>query len=312
MRAAYGSSRSLGYAWPEGAHLRVRVAVHTGEAVETDGDYVGTTVNRGAACANCGRRRRGDRELRHRVACGRPSALGHIPQGARADSAARILERAERACCGAGLVVLHRGARGDATVDVLAEAGVTRRERERCWVRSASGSRTPRSPRFCRCRNACREPCLGLAPTWVRPTGWNSPRSDTCRRQLERSCLRDSHRTERAASKRRGAPGRPPSASGLRREQTVLALVTGEVGIGKTRVAAELAVEVHRRGGEVRPLGVLQMDGAQMAYQPSSTCCQISSRPLLPGESAPKRPVPPRAHVAAPVPRPGGLRPDAS
>ena len=48
--------------------------------------------------------------------------------------------------------------------------------------------------------------------------------------------------------------------------QTVLALVTGEAGIGKTRMAAELAVEVHRRGGQVL-LGA-STDGAQMAYQP--------------------------------------------
>ena len=49
VRAAYGAQVALsGYAWPEGAHLRVRVAVHSGEAVERDGDYVGTTVNRAA------------------------------------------------------------------------------------------------------------------------------------------------------------------------------------------------------------------------------------------------------------------------
>jgi class 3 adenylate cyclase/tetratricopeptide (TPR) repeat protein len=35
-------------AWPAGADLSVRIALHTGEAVERDGDYYGTTVNRAA------------------------------------------------------------------------------------------------------------------------------------------------------------------------------------------------------------------------------------------------------------------------
>jgi class 3 adenylate cyclase len=32
--------------WPEGAILRVRMAIHTGACVERDGDYFGPTVNR--------------------------------------------------------------------------------------------------------------------------------------------------------------------------------------------------------------------------------------------------------------------------
>ena len=34
--------------WPEGAVVRVRIGVHTGEAEERGGDYFGTAVNRGA------------------------------------------------------------------------------------------------------------------------------------------------------------------------------------------------------------------------------------------------------------------------
>ena len=34
--------------WPAGATINVRVAVHTGEAIEHDGDYFGSTVNRAA------------------------------------------------------------------------------------------------------------------------------------------------------------------------------------------------------------------------------------------------------------------------
>jgi predicted ATPase len=44
-------------AWPEGAVIRVRMGLHTGEAVERDGDYFGPSVNRAArlmALANGG------------------------------------------------------------------------------------------------------------------------------------------------------------------------------------------------------------------------------------------------------------------
>jgi predicted ATPase len=37
-----------GEIWPEGALIRVRMGLHTGEAVERDGDYFGTTLNRAA------------------------------------------------------------------------------------------------------------------------------------------------------------------------------------------------------------------------------------------------------------------------
>jgi class 3 adenylate cyclase len=32
--------------WPDGVGLKVRMSLHTGEAVERDGDYYGTAVNR--------------------------------------------------------------------------------------------------------------------------------------------------------------------------------------------------------------------------------------------------------------------------
>ena len=35
-------------AWPDGAPIRVRMGLHTGEAVERDGDYFGPAVNRAA------------------------------------------------------------------------------------------------------------------------------------------------------------------------------------------------------------------------------------------------------------------------
>src|SRR5436190_7107044 len=34
--------------WPDGASIRVRMGLHTGEAEERDGDYFGSAVNRAA------------------------------------------------------------------------------------------------------------------------------------------------------------------------------------------------------------------------------------------------------------------------
>ena len=47
LRAAYRLQRAMRIEpWPTGATIRTRVGVHTGEAVERDGDYLGPAVNR--------------------------------------------------------------------------------------------------------------------------------------------------------------------------------------------------------------------------------------------------------------------------
>lgn len=47
--AAVSAQRALAqHRWPEAAELRVRMALHTGEPVITDGDYVGLDVHRAA------------------------------------------------------------------------------------------------------------------------------------------------------------------------------------------------------------------------------------------------------------------------
>jgi predicted ATPase/class 3 adenylate cyclase len=49
LRAAVSAQGSLeGVAWPSGAVLRVRMGLHTGEAEERQGDYLGSAVNRAA------------------------------------------------------------------------------------------------------------------------------------------------------------------------------------------------------------------------------------------------------------------------
>src|SRR5205823_1482715 len=45
--AALEAQAELGHAsWPEGCVIAVRIAIHTGEALERDGDYYGRAVNR--------------------------------------------------------------------------------------------------------------------------------------------------------------------------------------------------------------------------------------------------------------------------
>ena len=58
LGAAVAAQRALAeHDWAEGAQVRVRMGLHTGEAEERDGDYYGTSVNRAArimAIANSG------------------------------------------------------------------------------------------------------------------------------------------------------------------------------------------------------------------------------------------------------------------
>ncbi len=52
--AVEGQRALLGQPWPEGISLKVRMALHTGEAAERDGDYFGPTLNRAARLMSAG------------------------------------------------------------------------------------------------------------------------------------------------------------------------------------------------------------------------------------------------------------------
>src|SRR4051812_16527787 len=55
LAAAVEGQRALGLArWPEGLELRVRIGIHTGEAVLRGGDYVGMDVHRAARISSAG------------------------------------------------------------------------------------------------------------------------------------------------------------------------------------------------------------------------------------------------------------------
>ena len=49
MLCAVEIQRALaGHEWPAGAAVRVRIGIHTGQAVPVGGDYTGLAVHRGA------------------------------------------------------------------------------------------------------------------------------------------------------------------------------------------------------------------------------------------------------------------------
>ena len=95
-----------GASWPGELELRVRIALHTGEAHERDGDYFGPALNR-AARLRASRRRRDPALAGHDRDRPRPPAAGHgadrpRPPGAARPVAARAGVRAARDRRGAG------------------------------------------------------------------------------------------------------------------------------------------------------------------------------------------------------------------
>ncbi len=284
VRAAYGAQVALsGYAWPEGAHLRVRVAVHTGEAVETDGDYVGTTVNRAARLRTVAEG--GEVIVSSATA---QLAVDHLPLDTSLKALGPIrlrdLERAEDACVlvGPGLVESGRGARGDATVDVLAEAGVTRREPRRagCDRRAAHERRDRRAS--VGVGTHCREPCLGLAPQ----AGCGQPvgtRLDREQRAVdsESAAASDAH-DERAALQVRGAPSAARSTAsvlGPRRERPDCARPGDRRSGDRQDQGRRRARGRSSPGAAARCSWVHQRTAPRWPTSRSSTRCQISSRP---------------------------------
>jgi class 3 adenylate cyclase len=132
VRAAYDVQLDLdAKGWPPGARIRVRIAVHTGEATYQDGDYLGTTVNRAARVRSVaeGGEVLVSASVAHVVADHLPldtslTTLGQV--------ALRDLERQEElfALTGPGLALPGPVPRGTPDTDLLADKGVTKRERD--------------------------------------------------------------------------------------------------------------------------------------------------------------------------------------
>lgn len=272
LRAAYLAQVALTrHEWPEAATLRVRFAVHTGEAAEKDGDYLGTTVNRAARLRSVCE----SGEVLVSAATAQVVA-DHLPldTSLRPLGAIRLrdLDRAEDACVlvGPGLLEPGTGARGETAVGILAGSGVSKRERD---VLDALGERLT---------NLEIAERLSVSERTVESHVSSLLRKLGAANRVELAALAKEARAAETtelppmlmmSAQRSKCVGRQEERERLLEcwdrassGQTVFALVTGEAGIGKTRLAAELATEVYRRGGRV-VLGA-SSDGAQMPYQP--------------------------------------------
>jgi class 3 adenylate cyclase/DNA-binding CsgD family transcriptional regulator/tetratricopeptide (TPR) repeat protein len=257
--------------WTTSVPLRIRVAIHTGEVSEDDGDYVGPAVDRTArlrAVAQPG-------EILLSAASA-SIAADHLPDAVElrrlGEIRLRDLSRDEQACAliGGGLPDPTTRVPDDAEVDPLDVRGVTRRERDvldavaarltnaEIAERYSVSERTVESHVSSLLRKlgasnrielselanrlAATRPAMPLPPM----LGMAAQRSRCVGRGPERLRLLDSWRHAEEG-------------------QASVALVTGEAGIGKSRLVADLAIQAHDRGGLV--LYGASTDGARAPFQ---------------------------------------------
>ena len=245
--------------WPTGASLAVRVAVHTGEATEREGDYVGTTVNRAARIRSvC----EGGEVLMSAATA--ELVADHLPVDASlvdlGDVRLRGLSRSAGVfgLVGRGVRAPAKSQRGEARSGLLDDRGVTRREAE---VLDALGDRLTNAEIASRLYLSGRT-VESHVSSLLRKLGVTS--------RLELADIAKELRAEAPL----GAPALPASLElladrstyvGRRDErsqllalwerassgQILVAVVMGEAGMGKSRLTAEFASEVHARGGRV-------------------------------------------------------------
>jgi class 3 adenylate cyclase/DNA-binding CsgD family transcriptional regulator len=263
VRAALEAQRRLvAESRPSGVRLSVRIALHSGEAIERDGDYFGPAVNRAARLRTLGSG--GDVLLSGTTA---DLAADDLPADARLiDLGARLLRDLDRAERVFGLIA--EGIRAPvvaadvSTPSWLEAHGVTVREAE---VLAAVGERLTNAEIASRLYVSARTVETQIA-SLLRKLGAAN------RRQLA-EFLKNSASAEPVRTEQRPPTlppmlelladastfvGRRSERESLRRRwevarvgHTMLVLVTGEAGMGKSRLVAELAAEVHTGGGRV-------------------------------------------------------------
>jgi class 3 adenylate cyclase/DNA-binding CsgD family transcriptional regulator len=272
VRAAYDAQVALSQqAWPPEASLRVRVAIHTGEATEQDGDYVGTVVNRAARLRSV--TEGGEIVVSSAVA---HVVVDHLPLDTALHSLGQIrlrdLDRGEEAfvLTGPGLAPASARPRGELPVDVLRVKGVSRRERD---VFDAIADRLTNAEIAARFSVSERTIETHVSALLRKLGAKNRIELAALAKQVAASATVDLPPLLLMSAQRSVCVGRHQQRSRLldcwdraARGLAAMAVVTGEAGVGKSRLVAELAVEVHQRGGQVL-LGT-STDGAQLPYQP--------------------------------------------
>lgn len=272
LRAAYDIQLGLTHQdWPTETPIRVRVAVHAGEAADNEGGYVGTTMNRAARL----RAVAGPGEIIVSAAVAHLAA-DHLPLDTDLRSLGEVrlrdLDRSETAfvLAGPGLVAATTEARDESTIELLATKGVTRRERDVFDAVAERLTNAEIAARFSVSERTIETHVSAL----LRKLG--------AKNRLELAALSQAHRSESAptlppmlamTAERSVCIGRRDERALLlasweraARGQTALVIVKGEAGIGKSRLIAEIAIEVHRRGGQIL-LGSCTSD-AHLPYQP--------------------------------------------
>ena len=261
LRAAYRLQRAIRLEpWPVDAVIRVRVAVDTGEAIERDGDYLGSAVNRVARLRTAARG--------GEVVVGAATAAivrRDLPAGCELIDLGlfelRGLEKPERAfALAAGDLDPVDPSRSSSSDARTVPDGVSRREAEvlalvgmdltnaeiaaRLYI-SAHTVASHVSSLLRKLGAADRRDLARLGLDVVSSAGKMSvsPALPATFELLADESTFVGRKSERETLRRRWQLARAG--------HTVVVLVTGEAGVGKSRLVSELAAEVHMGGSRV-------------------------------------------------------------
>lgn len=258
VQAAYEAQLALGSTvWPENTAIRVRMSLHSGEADEVDGDYLGPTVNLAARLRSIANG--GEIVLSEAVEV---LVRDQLPEGTftRPIGEVRLrgLDRPERATAlaGGGLADTWVERQRDTDTSFLDERGVTARERDvldaladrrtnaEISARFSVSVRTVESHVSSLLRKLGAADRLELSEMARELAATQAPRPLPPMLQLVSQATDLLGRT---AERERLLAAWERASSGTR----VMAVVTGEPGLGKSTLVASVAAEIHVSGGLV-------------------------------------------------------------
>ena len=264
VRAAYALQLAIAERrWPTSRPIRVRAAIHTAEAVPRDGDYFGGEVNRAArlrAAAAPGEvlvSAASSALLRSAM----PASLGLREVG---NLRLKGMTQDERvsALVGPGLPEPDRRSGGS---DILAERGVTRRERDVFFAAAERLTNAEMAERFVLSERTIESHMSSL----LRKLGVENrvELADLAREHVVLPGAAELPSVVTMTVGKSVCVGRGPERLQLldawrraERGACGIVLVTGEAGIGKSRLVADVAVQAHDRGARVL-VGAATEDG---------------------------------------------------